>query len=147
MSQQRVDIFSILNKLQNKDRAVIDQPDQAAPFLLQRWLSGVDDELQILLINDVANPHVFSLSEHPRLVQSLLLASTSGYNNRCRWIKSKQSKDSNKLVIQAISRFYNVTTKDAKLYAKWLTTDQIIEAASFVGMQLDEIKQLKKLLK
>ena len=147
MAQPRVDIFSIIGKLQSKDRAVVTQEEQAAPFLLQRWLSGVSDELQVLLLNDVTNPYIFSLNNHATLINQLLLASTSGYNHRCKWIKQAQSKDSSKLVLQAISRYHNVTIKDAKLYASWMTNEEIIDAASFAGMQPDEIKQLKKQLK
>lgn len=147
MTKQHVDIFEIINKLQNKDRAVLDQDQQAAPFVLQRWLSGVKDELQILLINDVSNPHLFNLSSHPKLIHSLLLSSTSRQNNRCRWFKQSPSKITNQLALTAICRYYDITIKDAKKYSEWMTNDEILSAATFVGMQPDEIKQLRKQLK
>lgn len=146
MTQSRVDIFGIINTLQNKDRAVLDQEQQAAPFLLQRWLSGVSDELQILLINDVSNPHIFKLNNHPKLVHSLLLSATSGLNNRYKWIKQAPSKQNNQLALTAISKYHDVTIKDAKLYSEWMTNEEIILAATFVGMQPDDIKRLKKSL-
>lgn len=145
MASTTGDLFTVIGKLQHKDASAIEYEDNVAPIVLQRWMSGVSDELQILLLNDLVNPHVFSLSGHPKLIKQLMLASASGAHNRCKWIKCKQSRD-NKLCLKAISLFYNVTIKDARQYVVWLSDIEILDIASFVGLQPDELKQLKKQL-
>jgi hypothetical protein len=145
MATKRIDIFGIIDKLQQKNRAVIDQEEQAAPFLLQRWLSGTNDELQILLLNDTSNEYLFSLNKQPKLAMSLLVAATSGNSNRCRWIKQTANKE-HALVNSVVAKYYGITIKEAKLHAAMMSKDDILDAACFVGLQPDEIKNLKKQL-
>lgn len=154
MSKERkLDLFGILTKINKKDQQYYlslseDEQKEVIPLLLMRWLTGTSDFYQICLINEYINTYVFSLYKHKDLLTKLLLCSVSGKNNRYSWVKTKSKKGTiAPLSCSIISKYYQISSKQAIDYLKLLTEIDIIDYAEQLGYQSDDITKLKKELK
>jgi len=89
----KLDIFAVIDKITSKDWGYWDTltaEEQKAfqPFVMQQWLSGVNDGLQVFLVNEIVNSSVFDLDQHKELLYKLLCCSVTS-KKRCKWMKKK----------------------------------------------------------
>lgn len=116
----------------------------AAPFVIARWMTGTTDQAQLIRINSFVNPYLFTLGQEKDLLFKLLSASATGRNVRYNWIKSPGAKATVKLKVEAIKQYYEVSTREANLYIKNISDDDIMEMAESLGWDKTEINSLKK---
>lgn len=153
MTTRKVDIFKVLGNINSKDREYFselteDQQKSLHPFVLMRWMSGVKDPLQIMLLNEFVNPYVFSLANHKRLMMDLLTACSPGKFRRYNWMKSNKQKTSNTpLSLAIVKEMFTYSTREALRSIHLIDNDTIMMYAIELGRQADEIRDLKKELR
>ena len=140
------DLFKFLGTISKRDQLAYDKltPEAkkaAAPFVIQRWLTGTADAAQIVRINTFANPYMFSLGTEKSLLFKLLAAATTGSSPRVSWVKGPGSK-SDKLSLEVIREYYECSTREAASYV--IDVPSLIEMAEELGWDEDQIKKLKK---
>jgi hypothetical protein len=112
-----------------------------------RWLTGTSDPRQIYFLNELVNPHVFEFRDK-RLLYYLLTIAASGQHQRYKWKKPASRKGASlSTAVTVIKRFYDYTTKQAVDVLPILSNEQIMEHAEDLGLQKEEINQLRKELK
>lgn len=147
-----LDIFTLLEQINNKDyffyEELTDEERKGfVPLLTMRWLSGTDEPAQIVLLNEVVNPYVFSLHNHRNLLYKLLTI-CAVKPQKYKWIKN-QSKNSNKLkhVVALLCKHYNYSSRRVLEIINFLSNEQILQIAEQHGLQQNEIQEIKKELK
>lgn len=153
MAETKLAIFDILNAVNNKnanyfDKLTDDEIKTIQPFVLMRWLTGTDDEAQIIMLNEFVNPYAFSLTEHKELVWKLLTIANSGNRQRYSWTKLDGKKNPNKPIsMSLVQRKYGYNESDASDALQLLSSDQIMNIAWDFAIPTDEMTKLKKELK
>jgi len=153
MSEHKLEIFDVLNHLSKKNTQFFDNLSDVElksiqPYVLTRWLSGSNNPFQLLLLNEIANPYVFSLQHHKNLTIKLLLSCTSGKTQRYQWIGlAKKSSQSMPLSCNVIKQYFGYSMKEAKQALPLLSSEDIMQFATDLGMQKDEVAKLKVELK
>ena len=151
--QYKVDIFDILDNLNAKNRnyypSLKDEEKKAIPMpVVMRWLTGTSNPRQIVFINELVNPFVFSLSKHPELIMDLMMSCTSGSKVRYRYPKlAKKKASGTPKLVQTIQEYFGYNSKHAEDALGILEDDDILDYASQLGYQKDDIKIIKKELK
>lgn len=145
----KLDIFNVLGRLAKKDRKFSDEELKAlAPMVIQRWLSGTNNEAQIILINQFANRYCFSLANHKELLVNLMTISCPGRFNKYSWLKrGAKNKGNTKIANAVIASYFNYPLRRASESVAMLDDETIIRYAEELGYQKDQIKDLKKELK
>lgn len=151
MPNYSIDIFKILNSLDSKNLEFFNNLEEKElkdiqPYVLMKWLSGTNDELQIYLLNETINPYAFTLQKHKMLLIKLLTISTNGKNKRYKWIKQK-SKEKYTNSISVIKEYFQYSTKEALEAFRILKKTDILEYAQQLGRQDEDLKKIKKELK
>jgi hypothetical protein len=142
----KFDIFPLIKKLNIGNVRAFEQlsPDeqqQASPFMAMKFMSGCMDRGQIVALNQVVNPYIFTMNNKPLLFK-LLAVSASKRVSQVKW--PGQMKEEKNLPITIISKFYDCSCREAKLMLPNFTLDQIVEMAETVGSSDEEIKKLRK---
>lgn len=146
-----LDIFDILGKLSTGDTQLYDtlteeEQKGMAPLVLMRWMSGTSDLRQIIMLNELCNPFIFSIGgTHKELMVKLLAVASSKQQHRYQWkgIKKKVSSEST-LGLNVLKQFYGYSTREAKEVYHLLSKDDIISLSEQLGYQKDETKKLTK---
>jgi len=152
-TKYKLDIFQMLNSIDRKNDQVfssLTEEEQKAfqPLVAMRWLSGIKSERQIVFLNEFVNPYIFSLYTHKNLLFKLMTVCTSGTINRYRWNKMNSKKRGNKpLSVTVIKEYFNYTNIQAIEALSFLSADDILQYATELGWQKDEISKLKQELK
>ena len=141
------DLFEVLSKLSARKLDVFDSlTDEAVkefqPLIIQRWLSGSTNELQIIRLNEFVNKFIFSLPNEKELLLKLMGIACSGNVKKCNWIKIEKNK--NNLAVQVIKNRYNCSTREAKEHLNFLNKEDILEFAAELGMEKNDISKLQK---
>lgn len=139
------DLFAFLGTLSKRDLTAYDKLSDeakkaAAPFVVQRWLTGTSDAAQIVRVNTFVNPYTFSLGQDKTLLFKLLAAAATGKTSRYSWLKGPGSKNE-KLRLEAIKQYYGISTREAASYA--IDSSSILEMAAELGWDDEELKKLK----
>lgn len=151
--QRKLNLFDLLNGLSKKEYEIYnalseDEKKEAAPLILMRWMSGVSDAKQVYFLNELVNRFVFSCYKHKELLIRLLTICGSGHLTRYQWIKSStKRKTSYPQSINVIKEYFNYNTVDAIDAFQLLSPEDILDYASQLGRQPDEIAKIKKELK
>lgn len=140
---EKLDIFTVLKNLNNKNIKYYDtlSPDlqkAAAPLVIMRWLSGTSDREQILRINEMVNPYMFSLN--PRMLFKLMAISATGRVSSCSWVGGKKTTNSN--VITLLSKYFECSKMEAKGYLSIYTNDELLVFAEEMGYTEKQSKEL-----
>ncbi|MGI0076029.1 MAG: hypothetical protein ACREAU_01315 [Nitrosopumilaceae archaeon] len=150
--EYKVDLFKGLlpdlnrKKLDYYNSLPEDAKKEVQPFILLRWLTGTKDAMQVVLLNEFFNPYVWSIGyKHKDLMMQLLTACTSGRQQFYSWIKYSQRKPSN-IIIEVVKEYYNYSTKRAVEILPLLSGTDIINYATALGRQADELKRIKERL-
>jgi len=152
-TKHKVDIFKVFASINNKDQefytSLSEEEQKAlAPLVLMRWMSGTSSKLQIMMLNEFANRYVFSLADHKKLLMDMLLVCSPGSQKRYSWIKAKgKSTSKTPLLTELIKDTYNYSTMKAIDALPLLDDETLIEMATDLGRQTQEIKDIKKELK
>ena len=147
-ASRSVNIFDILNQISYHqddyyERLPESDQKQLHPLVLTRWLSGVTDPLSILLLNKTSNRYNFSLAKHKPLLMQMLLIASNGLDRRFKW-KARGGTTTNTKQLQVLREFYKCSTREAGMYIKMHTIDELCDMADYLGWQKDEVKQLTK---
>lgn len=153
MSNNKNDIFQILNNLNKKNKEFYsqlteDQQKALQPLVVMRWLTGTTNPAQVFFINELVNTKVFSLHKHKQLLVDLMTICTPGKPQKYNWLK-KQNKSSNKLPnsTQVIQQYFGYNSKQANQSLPLLDNEDIMDYAKQLGWQGDQIKSLRSELK
>mgnify|MGYP000523479404 FL=1 len=146
----KFEIFKVLGWADTHDVSAYaslppDDRKQIPLFVVQRWLSGCTDSLQILLLNDIANGYVFSLQRHPTLLWRLLVAAnTAKRPRRYVWNKLPGTNVVSKRPAseQALMTAYHYNPEQASEALELLSYDAVFELAEQLGMQQDELDKI-----
>lgn len=146
MSDNKLDIFEVLKSIDNFDIDYFSEltPEQEKtlhPLVVMRWLSGTRDIKQITRINSVVNPFVFSLHKEKKLLTRLLLCCSTS-KKTYSWVKRKKQERATSRS-QLIQDYYDCTHKEALIYEKTISLEDLISMAEEVGYDNEEIKKLK----
>lgn len=147
---EKLDIFRVLAALDDKDvsfHSNLTEAEQKAfqPFLVMRWMSGTSDARQVYFINEFVNPYAFSLPSHKGLLWQLLTLSNSGKKRRYVWNKLPSSSTSSKPVsTKIVAEYYKYSMKDAAAALAILSHADIVDIATEMGVQPDELSKIKK---
>jgi hypothetical protein len=150
MADHKLDIFETLKAI-NKHKAdwLDNQPEEARkgflPVIVMRWMSGVHSEYQVQALNQFVNPYIFSLYKYPDLLYKLMVAVAEGGYSRATWIKGPTTAGESAKV-DVISKFYNMSSREARLYNKKFTSDELKEMAKTLDYQPDQLKKILKSL-
>ena len=98
----------------------------ASPFVIARWMSGTSDQAQIIRLNEVVNPYIFSGFDKDVLFKLLAIAATG----------------STKLSIEVVKQYYDCSTREAVTYK--VTNEDLVEMAESCGWSQEELKKLTK---
>ncbi len=143
-----LDIFDLLNKLNDENctdvyaTLTIEERAGFAPLVAMKWMSGTSDELELLSLNEFANPIIFSLGKHPHLLMRVLQACAAKKRKRYAWTASKSSMK-NTLAEKVVQEALNMSSKEVKKI-KLPPPLEILAMAESIGWQGDEITKLKK---
>lgn len=144
------DIFSIMAALDKGDYFVYDKlsPEErkeAPIFMLLKWMCATSDDSQILRMNAIVNPIIFNTYKHDSLHMKLLAIASNKKSKKYTWIKQKSSSNKKqKLAINVIKEYYNISEKEALLAISSLDKKEIIEMCEVLGYQKEEIAKIKK---
>lgn len=143
-----VNIFDTLKKIDHRQEDYYDNmmetdQKQLHPLVMTRWMSGTSDPAVIQMLNLTNNRYNFHLVNHKPLLMRMLLLAASGQSRRYQWL-AKTKEVSQARSLKAIRAYYNCSQREAELYMKSHTHEEIVEMAQYVGWQDDEIKALEK---
>lgn len=148
--KHKYDLFAVLGQVNTKkadyyDSLPEEQQKQIQPLLIQRWMSGTNSARQVFLLNEVANPYVFSLFKHKTLLWQLLTIAAPGKFAKYNWMSQKGAKEHNQPVAtKVVMEYYSYNSKHAQDAVKLLNCEQIITMANDLGYQPDVIAKIKK---
>lgn len=152
--EYKLNLFEYLNTLEMRNSShyktlTEEQKKEIVPFVLMRWLSGNDNELQILLLNMVVNPYAFQFQKNHKELLVKLLA-MCGVGHKCkhqyRKVLSKKTSSTPKIV-GVIKDFFGYSSLRAIEALPLLSKDDILSFASQLGRQANEITVIKKELR
>lgn len=149
-TKHKFDIFEVLGNINKKNEDYLtemtdEQQKAVQPVLLQRWMSGTDSARQIYLLNEVANPYMFSLYKHKQLLWQLLTVCAPGSFKRYTWMGQKSAKHGKMPVsTKTVCEYYKYSEKHARDALLVLTVEQVMELAQHMGYQPDDISNIKK---
>jgi hypothetical protein len=145
----KLDIFELLGKIDKPASGDIytglsdDERKGFAPLVVARWMSGTSDAYQLMALNTVANPYIFSLGRHPHLFMHLLQASSSKKPKRYGWLGVK-SKKKNSSAISVVQDYYGMSLREVKLLNPFPPEAEVLQMAEELGRDKEEITKLKK---
>lgn len=138
-------VFGALSKLSSHDLQWVKENwnDKAlAPYVLQRWLSGTTSARQIVVLNEIANRHVFGLSQHKELVLQLFAVSTDGQQYRYKWNRPAPQKFPNTVAL--ITKAIGCSRQEALEHMTVLSDSDIMDMTMILGVQDDDVKKIRK---
>ncbi len=143
------DLFDALAKISSRDQRwydkLTDEDQRAASVLvLARWLTGTSDQAQLIRLNIAVNPYGFVLGQEKALLFKLMAAACTGRGARYHWLKAPGPRTTTRLRLQAISAYYDVSTREAALVAAGVPSADILEMAELLGWSTEELKRLQK---
>lgn len=153
MAKERsLDIFDLLSKIDQKDLHIWEklsdiQRKEFAPLVVLRWLRGTDNKTQLMLLNELINPVLFNIGNEKEFLLKLMSVCSIGGKKRYSWINSKTSSKKQKLKLEVISKYCQISIKQSEEIHKIYSNDDIISMSEELGYQKDEISNLKKELK
>ena len=150
-----LDIHSLLSRLDKGDLHVYETLSEEekkglSPFILSQWMFGTNNKLQVILLNELVNPYVFSLTKnHTELLVKLMACCGVKAGRRFSWVPMpKSSKKEPKLALQVVMEAYEFSEREARGNMHLLSNeDVLLLAEEELGWEKAEIAKLKKELK
>ena len=149
MAKERsIDIFTLLEQIDRKNYQIWDslteeQRKEFSPLVTLRWMAGTTDPVQLIFLNEIMNPTIFTLGDKKEFLLKLLTVCSNGKLKRYQWINykvggSKKMKKS----VELIANHYKLGPKEAEDTRRLFNEEELIELAEANGWQKDEIKEL-----
>ena len=147
----KLDIFATLDQINHKrpffyENLTEEERKGFLPVVVMRWLSGTSSPLQVILLNEVVNPFVFSLVNHKDLLYKLMTV-CAVKPQRYRWLKAGGRKHPHKHSIEVIKRHYQYSTQQASDVFSLLSNEDIVGFAEQQGLQKEDLTKIKTELK
>lgn len=137
------------NKMDALDKLSDEELKSVSPYVLQMWAKGADNNLddRITLTNEFANPYMFSLGDHPKLLFRLLCYSNGfGVDTRFHF-KKKNKINSRNFITKTLMKYYEYDERHAIDVIPLLSKDDIMTIGEELGYEKDDIKKLKNEIK
>lgn len=149
MTERKLDIFHTLSEIDKKNiefYSTLSQEEQKGffPIVVIRWLSGTSSKLQVMLINELVNPFVFSLYKHPNLIYKLMTVCTNKKHQKYDWIKKLSPKTTHPLTTKSIQEYFHYNSRDANEAINILESEDIISMAEEMGWQDEDVNKMRK---
>jgi len=152
MAKERaLDMFEVLARIDQKDYSIWDtlsedQIKEVSPYMLLRWMTGTNNDKQLIFLNRIVNTLLFSVgNDHKELMLKLLTVSSQGGVKRYKWQNHKTLKKAGtKLSLQAVKEYTKESERHAIEAMRLYSPQDILEMGEDLGWQPDEIKALKK---
>lgn len=150
MTERKLDIFRVLKQadLKNVDfyeKLTDEERKGFFPPVVLRWMSGTYSARQIVFLNELANPMVFSLYKHPQLIWQLLTLCTSGKPQRYIWNKLPAKLNVSRPVsTKVVAQYYGYSLRDAAEALLCLTGNDVLDIADMLGLQAEEQAKIRK---
>jgi hypothetical protein len=148
-----LDIFHLLGQIDKNQTQFFsslsdEQKKGYAPLIAMRWMAGTTDNRQILYLNELVNPFVFTIGDHKELLYKLQCAASSKIPRRYTWMTAKSTSGAKKdKALDVIMQYHNYGVREAKSVRRLVSNDDIIAMAEELGFQKDELAKLKKDIK
>ncbi len=157
--EKRVDIFSVMRKLDagnkdvysqyRKDKEALKELDSFIGFLALRWMSAADgpnDDAEYCLesVNELVNGGYFRLSGHHELQAKLLAVAGARKKVRHAWIPQPKRRIGG-LATQAVLGMHpHMKDDEVRLWIDMFGTEAVLEVARRIGWQSEELQKLEK---
>jgi hypothetical protein len=151
--EYKLDMFQVLPQIDKKNAHFIDglTEDEIkgfVPYTTMRWLSGTNSAYQIMFINELVNPFMFSLGTHKGLLYKLMTVCGSGKTQRYKWNSVTSKKATNTpYLVSMVKDYYGYNTMNAIDALKILSKADLLNIAEHLGRQKDEIVKINNELK
>jgi hypothetical protein len=147
----KLDIFTVLEQVNRKNHNFYSELTDTErkgfiPLITMRWMSGTHNPLQIILLNEIVNPFMFTLFSHRDLLYKLLTV-CAVKPQRYQWIKSNNKEHQHKHCVNVICKHYGYSIRQASEVFPLLSSETILDFAERQGIQKDELVKLKMELK
>lgn len=145
----RPDLFEFLGRINQADlpfyHALTDaQKKQFAPLVMMRWLTGTSDGEQIKRLNEHTNELMFNLSKHPDLLFKLMMAAGNKKATRFNFLRKGKPPSKHPTSLDILMRFYQCNSREAQIYLRNISKDDLMKMAAALGDDKETIKKLKK---
>jgi hypothetical protein len=149
---KQVDIFDVLknidknidkNGLKFFNQLTQQEKGSVHPLVVMRWMSGCNSKDQILLLNSLVNPFVYKLHKHSDLLIKNLMVCSTG-EKRYQWLKRSGKVPKFPKTTNILCDHFNASIEEVQNYLKMTKTESIIECIDDLGLQSDEMKEIKK---
>lgn len=153
MAAPKLDVFATLaaadaKKVDYYTNLSVEEQKGYAPSVVTRWMSGVPNPQQVMMINEFLNPYAFSLYKHPELLWKLSTIVTAGHKQRYTWIKPPSKGTVGKSnAIKLVMEYFNYSSSKATDALPLLNRDQILSMAEDLGWPSEDIAKLRRELK
>jgi hypothetical protein len=145
----KLDIFDTLKKIDNRksgdiySKLTTDEKKGFFPLIVMQWMAGCSDEQQIMLLNEFANPSIFTLAKHPHLLMKILQACSTKVPKRYQWVAIK-GKKKNTEIVKVVQEYFDMSEREVKLLNPFPPEAEVLQMAEELGWQKDELAKLKK---
>jgi len=139
-----IDIFDQLDKIDNFDLAAIKNEEflkDFNPFMVNKWMAATPNPRRVLLVNEILNSMIFQLHREKKLLYYLSCASSTG-PERYSWVK--RPKNVPDPITEIVSRYYDISYREAEMSLKLLEREDILEMAEELGLDNKDLKKIKK---
>lgn len=146
MAENAFDLFQGLASLSAGNKEYYNDLSEAgkkgvAPFVMARWMTGTSDQAQLIRLNTVVNPYLFSGTADKSALMKLLAVAATGSTKRYQWLKAPGAK-SKKMSLEIIKAYYECSTREAVTYK--VSNEDLLEMAEELGLEKEDISKLKK---
>lgn len=155
MSKYKVDLNTILKKIDSKDRKYYqslssEEKKSVSAIVLMRFISSSNkpySDYSLIAVNDMANKHFYEMKDHPELQYLLLTAASSGLPTRHNWIAGSK-KNNIEPLYNLISKFWPQSNRMEKdIILSKFDANSFSDFVDGCGIDQEEAKKVKKLFK
>jgi hypothetical protein len=144
---EKLNIFDVIRKISEGDAKYFEtlDPQQLNTIhhiVLQRWLTGTSNGVQIQLINMIVNKVAFTVDRMTGLLM-LMACVINPPSTRYTWIPATQKK-AGSMSVKVVQEAQGCSQREAIEMLSLYSLDELIEDATDLGWDDDEIKKLKK---
>ncbi len=151
--EYKLDVFQVLSQIDKKNTPFYDNLTEEeqkgfVPFVTMRWLTGTSSAYQVVFINELVNPFMFSLGSHKDLLYKLMTVCTTGKTQRYSWNKTVSKKTTNTpQLVSLIKQYYGYNNLEAIDALTILDKADLLDIAERLGKQKDEMVKINQELK
>lgn len=148
-----LDIFAVLSQLERGNLHLFEtlsdeERKGLSSYVVLNWMFGTTNQTQVILLNELVNPLVFSFGvKHPELLVKLLACCGTKTNKRFSWIPLPKRQKEAKLSVKVLMETFGYSAREAQGNIGLLSKETMIEYSNDLGWSKEEIVKLKTELK